>query len=64
MGEIVEHLNEIPKDIPVVVHCRSGARSAAVINALSTRYGFENLINLKGGILGYGKEVDDGMTCD
>lgn len=64
MGEIVEHLNEIPKDIPVVVHCRSGARSAAVINALSTRYGFNNLINLKGGILGYGKDVDDGMTCD
>jgi rhodanese-related sulfurtransferase len=64
MGEIVEHLNEIPKDIPVVVHCRSGARSSAVINALSTRYGFNNLINLKGGILGYGKEVDDGMTCD
>ena len=64
MGEIVDHISEIPKDIPVVVHCRSGARSAAVINALSTRYGFDNLINLKGGILGYGKEVDDGMTCD
>ena len=64
MGEIIDHINEIPKDIPVVVHCRSGARSAAVINALSTRYGFDNLINLKGGILGYGKEVDDGMTCD
>lgn len=64
MGEIVERLNEIPKDIPVVVHCRSGSRSAAVINALSTRYGFNNLINLKGGILGYGKDVDDGMTCD
>ena len=64
LGEIVEHLGEIPKDMPVVVHCRSGARSAAVINALSTRYGYDNLINLKGGILGYGKEVDDGMTCD
>ena len=24
------------------------------INALSTRYGYTNLINLKGGILGYG----------
>lgn len=64
MGEIVDRIAEIPKDVPVVVHCRSGARSAAVINALSTRYGFNNLINLKGGILGYGKEVDDGMTCD
>lgn len=64
MGEIVERLTEIRKDVPVVVHCRSGARSSAVINALSSRYGFTNLINLKGGILGYGREVDDGMTCD
>ncbi len=64
MGEIVERLSEIRKDVPVVVHCRSGARSSAVINALSSRYGFTNLINLKGGILGYGREVDDGMTCD
>lgn len=64
MGEIVDRLAEIRKDVPVVVHCRSGARSSAVINALSSRYGFTNLINLKGGILGYGKEVDDGMTCD
>lgn len=64
MGEVVDRIGEIRKDIPVVVHCRSGARSSAVINALSSRYGFTNLINLKGGILGYGKEVDDGMTCD
>lgn len=64
MGTIVEHLDQVRKDIPVVIHCRSGARSAAVVNALSSRYGFTNLINLKGGVLGYGREVDDGMTCD
>lgn len=64
MGEVVERLGEIPKDMPVVVHCRSGARSAAVINALTSRYGYSNLINLKGGILGYGRDVDDAMTCD
>ena len=64
MGEVVDRVAEIPKDMPVVMHCRSGARSAAVINALSTRYGFSNLINLKGGILGYGQAVDDSMTCE
>lgn len=64
MGTIIEHLDQVRKDIPVVIHCRSGARSAAVVNALSSRYGYTNLINLKGGILGYGREVDDGMTCD
>jgi sulfur-carrier protein adenylyltransferase/sulfurtransferase len=64
MGEIVERIAEVRKDIPVVVHCRSGARSSAVINALSARYGFTNLINLKGGILAYGRDVDLGLRCD
>lgn len=64
MGQVVERIGEIRKDVPVVVHCRSGARSSAVINALSSRYGFTNLINLKGGILGYGREVDPSLTCD
>ena len=64
MGEIVARVGEIKKDIPVVVHCRSGSRSAAVISALSSRYGFSNLINLKGGILGYGREVDASLKCE
>ncbi len=63
MGEVVERAAEIRKDIPVVVHCRSGSRSAAVINALSSRYGFSNLINLKGGITGYARDVDPSLHC-
>lgn len=64
MGEIVDRIAEIPKDIPVVMHCRSGSRSSAVISALHDRYGFSNLLNLRGGILAFGAEVDDAMTCD
>lgn len=64
MGTIVEHLARLRKDVPVVVHCRSGARSAAVINALETRYSFSNLVNLKGGILAYGREVDPSLRCE
>ena len=64
MGEIVERLSEVRKDVPVVVHCRSGARSGAVINALASRYGYTNLINLKGGILAYGREVDNTLKCE
>jgi rhodanese-related sulfurtransferase len=63
MGEVVDRVAEIRKDIPVVVHCRSGSRSAAVINALSSRYGFANLVNLKGGIMGYGRDVDPSLHC-
>lgn len=64
MGDIVERIEEVRKDVPVVIHCRSGARSGAVINALSSRYGFTNLINLKGGILAYGREVDPSLKCE
>lgn len=64
MGEIVDRLEEVRRDVPVVIHCKSGARSAAVINALSSRYGFTNLVNLSGGIMGFGKDVDPDLNCD
>lgn len=57
MGEVLERVNEIEKDKQVVVHCRSGKRSATVINALETQHGFTNLYNLKGGILAYIEEI-------
>ncbi len=58
MGEIVSQPEKIAKDKPVIIHCRSGARSATVINALEKQYGFTNLFNLKGGILAWAKEID------
>jgi adenylyltransferase/sulfurtransferase len=50
-----QHL--IRRDIPVVVHCRSGARAAAVVSALEQKGGFDNLYNLRGGIEGWAREV-------
>ena len=57
MGEAMDRVDEISKDKQVVVHCRSGKRSATVINALESQYGFTNLYNLKGGILAYIEEI-------
>jgi adenylyltransferase/sulfurtransferase len=48
----------IRRDVPVIIHCRSGARSAAAINELEKRFGMDNLFNLKGGILAYSKEIN------
>lgn len=53
MGEVMDRVNEIARDKQVVIHCRSGARSASVINALEGNHGFTNLYNLQGGILDY-----------
>ena len=64
MSQLVDRINEVPKDVPVVVHCRSGSRSVAVIDALSSRYGYTNLINLKGGILAWKEAIDPTLVCD
>ncbi len=58
LGSVIERHEEIRKDIPVVVHCRSGARSASAIHALEKQFGYTNLMNLKGGISAWSREID------
>lgn len=62
MGEVMQHVEKIARDKKVVVHCRSGARSANIIQALESRHNFDNLYNLKGGILAYADEVDQSVA--
>jgi len=62
MGDVMEHTQKIRKDIPVVVHCRSGKRSAAVIESLEKMHGYTNLHNLVGGILAYADEIDHSLS--
>lgn len=58
LGNILLETDKISKDKMVVVHCRSGARSAAAIMQLEQNHGFNNLYNLKGGILAWASEID------
>ncbi len=50
LADIPFQTDRISRSMPVVVHCRSGARSAQAIAILEERFGFENVYNLKGGI--------------
>ena len=58
LAEIEAAVDKIASDKKVVVHCRSGARSAKAIRQLEAKYGFDNLYNLAGGILAYAEEID------
>lgn len=58
MGLIASSLDKLSRDVPVIIHCRSGGRSAAVVDALEKRFGFTNVYNLKGGITAWSNEVD------
>lgn len=62
MGNVFDHIDRIAKDKPVVIHCKSGGRSGVVVNELEKRYGYENLYNLKGGILAYAREIDHSLA--
>jgi sulfur-carrier protein adenylyltransferase/sulfurtransferase len=52
MGEVPTRLGEIPQTGQVVIHCKSGARSANIVNYLQGK-GYTNLYNLRGGILAW-----------
>lgn len=61
MGEVMDRVDEVKKDIPVIIHCRSGARSRAIVEALQNNFEFKNLYNLKGGILAWANEIDSSI---
>ncbi|MFZ7116184.1 MAG: rhodanese-like domain-containing protein [Bacteroidota bacterium] len=61
MGIILNETEKISKDKTVIIHCKSGGRSGAIVNELE-KAGFTNLYNLKGGILAYAREIDPSMT--
>ena len=51
LSELRERTDEIPKDVPVYIHCRSGQRSYNATLALQN-LGFDNVVNITGSFLG------------
>ena len=57
MGSLLQHLDSIRRDAPVVLYCHSGGRSAHALRLLQNA-GFDNVSHLAGGIDRYSVEVD------
>lgn len=62
LATISANADKIDTDKKVVIHCKMGGRSAKAIRELEEKFGFKNLYNLKGGILGYIDEVQPELT--
>ena len=63
MSAIGQWWTELPRDRTVVVYCRTGQRSAHAVHALITQAGFDNVVNLTGGIVAWaesGRPVEAG----
>jgi len=61
-GDILsgEALSLIPQDKPVVLHCKSGARSAEALAVLH-KVGFADAVHVGGGVLAWIKQVDSSL---
>ncbi|MDF2192176.1 molybdopterin-synthase adenylyltransferase MoeB [Paraflavitalea sp. CAU 1676] len=62
LATVADNAAKFNRDTKVVVHCKMGGRSAKAIRELEEKFGFTNLYNLKGGILGYIDEVQPELT--
>ncbi len=51
-GEIEQRLDEVPKDKPVIIVCKSGGRSAMASQTLEDN-GFDNISNMPGGTMAW-----------
>lgn len=60
LGGVVIESDKVSKDKPVIIQCRSGKRSAQAVMLLEQQ-GFDNLANLKGGIVAWKEEIDPEM---
>jgi rhodanese-related sulfurtransferase len=61
MNSIPDRIHEISMDKPVVILCHSGNRSFQVSQWL-TMQGYENVMNLDGGITRWSKDVDPSIN--
>lgn len=59
--EIFDHLNQIAREIPVVIYCRYGTKTPPVTTALEIDHGMRNIYTLEDGIYAWAKEIDRWM---
>jgi len=53
MSTINDWYHELPRDTKVILYCRSGRRSAQAVEALVSQAGFDNVLNMTGGIIAW-----------
>ena len=55
-----EALSELPQDRPVVLHCKSGARSAEALAVLKGA-GFSDAVHVGGGVIAWATQIDPAL---
>lgn len=63
-GDILngEALSQLPQDRQIVLHCKSGVRSAEALAAVKAA-GFKDAVHLQGGVLSWIKQIDPSLPA-
>jgi adenylyltransferase/sulfurtransferase len=61
LGELETRTAELPRDKRILVHCKSGGRSARAVSKLR-ELGFNDVWNVSGGIIAWAREIDPTMA--
>lgn len=61
LGALPSRISEVSKDLPLVVHCHHGGRSAKAV-AWLRQNGFTQASNLKGGIDAWSVNIDNSVA--
>ncbi|MDE2291930.1 MAG: molybdopterin-synthase adenylyltransferase MoeB [Elusimicrobia bacterium] len=60
LGEVPQRYTELDPNAEILVHCRSGARSAKAVKFLRDQ-GYKNVSNVAGGILAWAERIDPSL---
>ena len=60
LGEIPTRIELLPRNVPLVIYCHHGMRSRSVVDYLRT-LGFDNALNMTGGINSWSMQIDPEM---
>jgi len=53
-------LTELPRDLPIILHCKSGHRSANCLTILLNA-GFSDVVHLESGVIGWIQQIDPSL---
>ena len=62
VGDLEARADELDPDDRIVLYCRTGARSGWATQLLRAR-GYENVLNLKGGLMAWREEIDPSLQA-
>ena len=61
MYSIPENIYKLSKNKKIIIYCRTGVRSANIVNLLEKKFSFNNVYNLDGGIMRWREDVDPSL---